>query len=118
MPWFKRDPARKQGTRLSRQLALGLLEDGMGRTEGATPPEAAPLAEAAGRGGEPLSFADQCARVCTRSGRAAHLKHPDLGVLCDEMHDWPEPWQEAPASMPLHRRCEVAALAVDGRRTA
>jgi hypothetical protein len=45
MPWFKRDPARKQGTRLSRQLALGRLDEAMGQAEDAMPPEAAPIAE-------------------------------------------------------------------------
>ena len=63
---------------------------------------------------DPRPFAEQCKRVRTSHGEAAHLQHPELGVICDELHDWPGDWFPAPDSMPLHRRCERAASAVDG----
>lgn len=41
---------RKRGTALSRQLGCALIEDAMGRVEGALPPEVAPLGDVTGQG--------------------------------------------------------------------
>ena len=59
---------------------------------------------------EPASFASRCRHVRTRSGRTAHLEHPESGaVLCQ----WPGAETEADPSLPVCRLCEVAALIAD-----
>lgn len=83
MKLFKRGP-----TRLERQLAAANLEIAIGRAE------AAPAA--------------QYDRVCTPKGRRAHLRHPDLGVLCG----WPGAEDTAGPSLPLCRLCADSAGAV------
>ena len=62
---------------------------------------------------DPQPFADQCRHVRTRSGRTAHLEHPESGaVLCQ----WPGADTEADPSLPVCRLCEVAAQLEDERR--
>ena len=62
---------------------------------------------------EPASFASRCRHVRTRSGRTAHLEHPESGaVLCQ----WPGAETEADPSLPVCRLCEVADQLEDERR--
>ena len=84
----------KRGTRLERQLAASDLEIAMGRAE-----QAAAARE---------SFTARCTRVRTPQGRIAHLKHPDLGVLCG----WRGAETEADPSLPVCRLCTDALAGI------
>ena len=98
MTWLKR---KKRAAELPRQLALGLLEDAMGEAQSQEKPAPRPLA-------------GQCEKVKTFSGEVAHYRHPDLGVICQEMAGWPlAAWFPAPDSMRVHAGCLRAARAQD-----
>ena len=87
-PWFR----RRRGPRVSRQLAQAALTDAMGAVQENRSDEAA----------VPQPFADQCERVTTPAGRKAHLRHPELGILCG----WPVPsWTDAGDSLPTCLMC-------------
>lgn len=55
------------------------------------------------------SLADACEHVRTAQGRLAHLRHPELGVLCG----WSAAWTPADPLLPVCRMCEDAAEAAD-----
>jgi hypothetical protein len=95
---FKRRPRR-----LPRQLALGQLEDAMGRVQ-----------ENRSEAEEPPPARRE--RVRTPWGRKAHLRDDSgHGVLCG----WPaQQWEEAPAGMEDCRPCGLAAEVVPERRPA
>ena len=71
-------------------------------------------------------YAEQCTRVYTRRGRAAHLLSPVSTIrngraLCPVDPQWPGEWlgtgtqaeHEHAASLPLCRHCERSAKAED-----
>ena len=88
---------KKKPNALERLRLTGLVDEALSRTE--TPP----------------SLADECEHVRTAQGRTAHLRHPELGVLCPfgtaaEV--------KADPSLPVCRMCQDAAAAIDDLRPA
>jgi hypothetical protein len=90
---------KKQGTRVSRQLAQGLLEDAMGRAERAIPAGA-------------RIFTSWSPKV-----RYAHVKSAvNLGSVCETFSTREEPWlgtgsddeREHASSLPLCPKCAAA----------
>ena len=96
-PWFR----KKRGTKVSRQVALGLLEDSVGRVQGNRSDEAAPA----------QPFADRCKHVRTATARKAHLLPPEGGaVLCG----WPGAVYDAAPDLEVCHMCRREAEARDG----
>ena len=67
-------------------------------------------------------YAEQCTRVCTRTGKVAHLLSPvqtirNGSVLCHVLPEWFTEWHgtgsqsetDRAAALPLCRRCEDQA---------
>ena len=100
-PWFR----KRRGPRVSRQLAQAALTDAMGAVQENRSDEAA----------VPQPFADQCERVTTPAGRKAHLRHPELGILCG----WPVPsWTDAGDSLPTCLMCAGELERLSGHEAA
>jgi hypothetical protein len=88
---------KKRAAQLPRQLALGRLDDAIGRAE------------------DTRTFADRCRHVRTGQGRKAHLEDPERpgsGALCE----WPGALLAADPALPVCQLCKVAAGIADERR--
>lgn len=76
------------------------------------------------------TYAEECTRVYTWTGRAAHLMPlyeysiPLGRALCPVLPSWPDEWRgtgsqeeyDLAASLPLCKRCGLAAADEDSRR--
>jgi len=101
---WKRDPARKKrGAQLPRQIALGLLDQAIGRVERASETRTED---------EEQPSAVRYEEVCTGQGRKRHKRLPgESGVLCG----WPaSEWHPADPSLQECRPCGLAVLAEGG----